>query len=351
MSSVGLGPNVTLDATVNPDFGQVEADPAEVNFSAFETFFTERRPFFLEGSQSARSRRVTAIHSAATKTPNTSTHAASARVRSDCCKRRFRRLSLDEHHPRRRQAHRPPGRTARRSACSAPLRTEEFARNVRRCQSGSFGRGRIAPQTTYGARPRSTGVRCGGVHRRIHDDDDAPPTSPSEDPLAGRRGAKCLHVRAGSRSLRFKEGEYEIGFNLGSAMSAATHSAHRLRFNDRVRATSSGPMPRYRPISTPRRLRLTGFKGGISAERTAGRHWLWQVGAAASRRSSRSTTLGRLSTADDNLRIGRARIPRDPAWPRCFGTTAVSLEHEREWNFGRQGLGNLARDRSRGDLA
>ena len=36
---------------MNPDFGQVEADPAEVNLSAFETFFDERRPFFLEGSQ------------------------------------------------------------------------------------------------------------------------------------------------------------------------------------------------------------------------------------------------------------------------------------------------------------
>ena len=48
---VGLGPNVTLDATVNPDFGQVEADPAVLNLSAFETIFEERRPFFVEGSQ------------------------------------------------------------------------------------------------------------------------------------------------------------------------------------------------------------------------------------------------------------------------------------------------------------
>ncbi len=43
-------PGVTLTATVNPDFGQVEADPAVVNLSAFETFFSERRPFFVEGS-------------------------------------------------------------------------------------------------------------------------------------------------------------------------------------------------------------------------------------------------------------------------------------------------------------
>ncbi|HEX3158425.1 MAG TPA: DUF5916 domain-containing protein [Gemmatimonadaceae bacterium] len=46
----GLSSNLTLDATINPDFGQVEADPAVLNLSAFEQFFQERRPFFLEGT-------------------------------------------------------------------------------------------------------------------------------------------------------------------------------------------------------------------------------------------------------------------------------------------------------------
>jgi hypothetical protein len=47
----GLTSNLTIDATVNPDFGQVEVDPAVVNLSAFETFFEEKRAFFLEGAQ------------------------------------------------------------------------------------------------------------------------------------------------------------------------------------------------------------------------------------------------------------------------------------------------------------
>ena len=42
--------NLTLNATINPDFGQVEVDPAVVNLSAFETFFDEKRPFFVEGA-------------------------------------------------------------------------------------------------------------------------------------------------------------------------------------------------------------------------------------------------------------------------------------------------------------
>jgi hypothetical protein len=46
----GLSSNLTLDATINPDFGQVEADPSVLNLSAFEQFFEERRPFFLEGA-------------------------------------------------------------------------------------------------------------------------------------------------------------------------------------------------------------------------------------------------------------------------------------------------------------
>jgi len=44
-----VAPNLTLDATVNPDFGQVEADPAVLNLGAYESFFDERRPFFVAG--------------------------------------------------------------------------------------------------------------------------------------------------------------------------------------------------------------------------------------------------------------------------------------------------------------
>ena len=49
-AKIGLTSNLTLDATFNPDFGQVEVDPEVVNLSAFETFFPERRPFFIEGA-------------------------------------------------------------------------------------------------------------------------------------------------------------------------------------------------------------------------------------------------------------------------------------------------------------
>ncbi len=50
----GLTSNFTLEATINPDFGQVEADPAVLNLTTFETFFPEKRPFFIEGTQILR---------------------------------------------------------------------------------------------------------------------------------------------------------------------------------------------------------------------------------------------------------------------------------------------------------
>jgi hypothetical protein len=46
---VGVTPSLRLSAAVNPDFGQVEADPSVLNLGAFETFFSEQRPFFVEG--------------------------------------------------------------------------------------------------------------------------------------------------------------------------------------------------------------------------------------------------------------------------------------------------------------
>ena len=46
----GIGSNLTLNATINPDFGQVEIDPAIINLSDVETYYSEKRPFFVEGS-------------------------------------------------------------------------------------------------------------------------------------------------------------------------------------------------------------------------------------------------------------------------------------------------------------
>lgn len=48
-SKISLTNDITMNVTINPDFGQVEADPSEVNLSAYESYFAEKRPFFIEG--------------------------------------------------------------------------------------------------------------------------------------------------------------------------------------------------------------------------------------------------------------------------------------------------------------
>ena len=48
-AKIGVSSNFTVNLTVNPDFGQVESDPSVMNLTAFETFYQEKRPFFLEG--------------------------------------------------------------------------------------------------------------------------------------------------------------------------------------------------------------------------------------------------------------------------------------------------------------
>jgi len=50
-AKVGISSDYTLDLSINPDFGQVESDPSVLNLTSFETFFEEKRPFFLEGNE------------------------------------------------------------------------------------------------------------------------------------------------------------------------------------------------------------------------------------------------------------------------------------------------------------
>lgn len=58
----GLSSNLTLDAAVYPDFGQVEVDPAVVNLGDVETYFNEKRPFFIEGTSTFRFGRGGAVN-------------------------------------------------------------------------------------------------------------------------------------------------------------------------------------------------------------------------------------------------------------------------------------------------
>jgi len=151
---MGLGPNITLDATVNPDFGQVEADPAVVNLSAFEVFFDERRPFFTEGSRLLRgngpsyfySRRIGAsptcnIGADFVQCPNNATILGAAKITG----RLQRGMSLGA----------LGAVTAREAAGTYDLTTGEFGRVVIAPPTG-FGVARV--QQEFGASTSIVGV-------------------------------------------------------------------------------------------------------------------------------------------------------------------------------------------------
>ena len=236
-------PGLTLTGTVNPDFGQVEADPAVVNLSAFETFFAERRPFFVEGSGIFRfdtdcndgvvQRAVLlAAHrprsrAASRRFPKAATRRAGAdddprrreadradrRLLCRCAQRGDRRRG--RHHRRRPAAHpsdrraavellggpRAPRvrRTSRRSASSPPPPTATWTTTTRflpgQAYTGGVGLGLAAGQAV-----RDPGL-LGGQHRarRRRGDRRAAGEQRPQLPASGRRRTS-RRIRRGPRS-------------------------------------------------------------------------------------------------------------------------------------------------------
>ena len=278
---MGLGPNLTLEATVNPDFGQVEADPAEVNLSAFETFFSERRPFFLEGSQilSASganyfySRRIGARpRGPATgdyvNYPNASTIFGAAKL---------------------------TGQLASRTSIGVltAITGQENARQFD-AGAGAFTDTLVAPTTYYGVArvSRQFGAnqsRFGGIITGVHR--DLAPGSPlrrimNDDAVSG--GADF--------QLRFKGNAYQLtgwsGFThvMGDSVQIINLQRSSARYFQRPDAES------FRVDST--RTSLSGYVAGLDFSKNTGRHWLYGASLSTESPGFESNDMGRLGTAD-----------------------------------------------------
>ena len=121
ISKYRLSSNLSLDGTINPDFGQVEVDPAVVNLTAFETFFEEKRPFFIEGanifSNFGRSG-ANNFWGFNRSEPLIFYSRRIGRVAAGIGERRLRRRADGDDDSRRRQAHRQDAGAAGASGCS-----------------------------------------------------------------------------------------------------------------------------------------------------------------------------------------------------------------------------------------
>lgn len=322
---MGLGPNVTLDATINPDFGQIEADPAEVNLTAFETFFDERRPFFLEGSRVLTgsrprdpwesggaeyfySRRIGArpVGSGSgdfVDYPATSTILGAAKI---------------------------TGRLATGTSLGVlgAVTTVESARTYN-SGDAALNRVRVAPWTTYGVGRLQQEFGPAGstvafmatmTHRDVA----------TGNPLAALVTRNAFSASADSL-LRFKDGEYELGMNLGlSRVAGDPLTIARLQRS----SARYFQRPDARHVTyDPTRTSMTGVKGGVTAERTGGRHWLWQATAELLSPEFEVNDIGRLSTADEISASAEIEY-RETQPGRLFRNYSVNVETARQWNYG-----------------
>lgn len=312
---MGLGPNLTLDATVNPDFGQVEADPAEVNLSAFETFFSERRPFFTEGAQLLRGGGPNYFYSRRIG------QAPRGPAAGDFVDRPRNATILG--------AAKVTGRL--RSGTSIGVLTAFTAKEEARTYDvagDQFRRREIEPFTAYavsrvqqefGASQSTVGLTLTGMHRSLGD-----------STLAALLPGTAVSG-GGDWNLRFKGGAYELGGHVGfshvqgDAAAILRVQRHPAHFMQRPDATE------FDLDST--RTALTGWSASVNAEKNAGTHWLWALGASAESPFFDINDVGRLQSADDLDTYGQLRY-RVTTPGRLFQRWSSNAYLGRSWNFG-----------------
>jgi hypothetical protein len=278
---MGLGPNLTLEATINPDFGQVEADPAEVNLTAFETRFPERRPFFLEGaplfnighpnfyySRRIGARPVGPATGDYVDYPTNTTILTAAKLTG--------RL------PSRTSIGLITAVTAEESAEVASA-TSPGTQSVVVAPRAYFGVARVLQE--FGTLGSTAGLFASAVHRPM---DDA-------SPLAALQPQNAVAV-AGNTLLRFRGGEYEVRVAGGGSIVNGSAAAI-----ERVQRSSAHfaqrPDRTYSPLD-PTLTSLGGWTTQVNVDRVSGRHWLWGANTKLDSEDFETNDLAILNGAD-----------------------------------------------------
>ena len=312
---MGVGSNLTLEATVNPDFGQVEADPAEVNLSAFETFFSEKRPFFLEGDQILRgngasyyySRRIGARPRGPAPGdfvdyPQASTIMTAAKLTGQLA-----------------------GRTS--VGVLGAVTGQERAR-VYDATALRISDTLVAPVTTYGVARLSQqfgdnqstlGAMLTGVRRNI---DPGSPLSNIYNTNAISGG--------GDWNIRFKRGAYSLGGFAGFSHVAGSTTQMANLQRSSARYFQRPDAKTYRFDST--RMALTGGTGAVWLEKATGKHWLYFMEAGFESPSLELNDLGRIGTADGKSTSAQVTY-RETTPAKLYRSYFIALDQENEWNF------------------
>jgi len=310
---MGLGPNITLDGTVNPDFGQVEADPAVVNLSAFEVFFDEKRPFFTEGSRLLGgsgpsyfySRRIGARPSCNASgdfvdCPQNATILGAAKVTG----RLATGMSLGA----------LAAATGRESARTYDATTNSFGRTV---VAPPAGYGVVRLQQEFGASKSVVGVTLTTVHRDL-------------DSLLAPNYSRHAYAGGADWVLRWDRGAYEL-----RGYAGFTHLRGDARDINRVQRSPvhyfQRPDARYLTYDSTRTT-FTGSVADIWFRKTKG-NLLFDLEYGWESPAYDPNDAGRLGNADG--RTGFAGLIYRQTKPRAwFQNYTVTLSSFTEYDFG-----------------
>ncbi len=313
---LGVGPNLTLEATVNPDFGQVEADPAQVNLSAFETFFEERRPFFIEGQQLLRGSGPSYYYSRRIGAPPRGDADGDFVDRPD-------NTTLWT-------AAKLTGRLENGTSIGAlaAVASPEDAR-VFNTDTGRQERVPIEPAAGYGVvrAQRELGAAqstLGGTLTLTQRDVTA------GEPLAGEFNSSA--VAGGTDwNWRFQDGKYELAGHAGFSHVRGTAEQMR-RVQESSRRYFQRPDANHVTLDSTRTA-LSGFTASLDFEKNAGEHWLWEAGLWAESPGFEINDLGSLGSADDLDTYANLRYRHNEPGG-VFRRHFVNLFVNNGWNFG-----------------
>lgn len=314
----GLGPSLTVDATFNPDFGQVEADPAVVNLSAFPVFFPERRPFFIERRELLEaqglfySRRIGAAPSAYPDAdyvdmPSNTTILGAGKLTG-----------------------RTPGGLS--VGALAAVTAQESATTFDN-STGIEDRVRVEPaiawgvfslEQEFGSSGSVVGVAGTAVRRDMS----------SSDPLAADYNRQAYTGSANTR-LRFQGGTYELDAQVaGSYVQGTTE-----RITDLQQFSShffQRPDATHVSVDSAAQS-LTGYAVDLGFEKTRAEHWLWGVGFEALSPGFDINDAGQMRRADQ-IEAG-GRLTYRETNPGLFQSFSVRAELDGRWNYDGDRLG------------
>lgn len=311
----GITPNLSLRAAINPDFGQVEADPSKINLTAFETFFPEKRPFFVEGADIFSARGPRLFYS--------------------------RRIGQEPNGPRPHARYvDAPQRTTIRGAAKLTGRTsggwevgaleavtaQEKASYV--APDGTEGEATIAPRTNYGVARLRKNVRggrstVGGIL-----------TTTNRLGLPSR--LEGMHKAAYTGGIdgrhRFADETYEA--------SGAVYGSQVRGSNKALQKTQTSPTHYFQRADADHlsmdtsRTQMAGWYARAEVDKIAGQ-LRWNAEVSAISPGFEINDLGYLRSADAlSEKVGVTYVNNNPG----HGLRNVRgwLRHQSEWTFGRE---------------